>query len=115
MYYLLAFVSRGRYLGTALAPGDTGWISFTIDVDMMSVNDQFSTFSVDITFETSVSRIIFEHVNPGITLATSTLIGKIHVVEINEGIIDCLDFNIRVLQSVPEDLSQKLASQNGVA
>ena len=34
---------------------------------------------------------------------------EIHVVEINERIIDCLDFNIWVLQSISEYLSSKSA------
>jgi hypothetical protein len=80
-----------RYLGTALSPWDVGGISLTIYIDVLSVDDQFSTFSVDITLKTSVSGVIFEHVDPDISIRYRL---RLHVFKIDERIVDGLDDDV---------------------
>lgn len=74
---------------TALSPRDICGISLAVDIDVLSIDDQLASFSVDITLESSMGRVIFEHVD--------------HVFKIDEGIVDSLDFDILVAQGIPED------------
>lgn len=55
---------RKTYFSTALSPRDICGISLAVDIDVLSIDDQLASFSVDITLESSMGRVIFEHVDP---------------------------------------------------
>ena len=52
------------YFSSALSPRDVCGISLAIDIDVLSIDDQLASFSVDIALESSVCRVILEHVDP---------------------------------------------------
>ena len=56
--------SKGKYLSTALSPGDVGGISLAIDINHLSIDDQLSSLSMDIALESSVGGVILEHIHP---------------------------------------------------
>jgi hypothetical protein len=60
----LAQFKNGSYISTALSPWNVCGVTFTIDINLVSVDDQFAAFGVDITLESSMCGIILEHVHP---------------------------------------------------
>jgi hypothetical protein len=95
-------------VGAGLSPLDGGGVSFTVDSDGLAVNDELAVLGGDGTLESTVGRIVLEHVD--------------HVVEVNEGardgvsarsrreekvylLVDGDDFNVSVLYGISEDNS----------
>lgn len=61
-------------VGTSLSPLDGGGVSFTVDGDGLAVDDELAVLGGDGTLESTVGRVVLEHVD--------------HVVEVNEGALD---------------------------
>jgi hypothetical protein len=69
---LLSTSASKRYISTTFSPGDIGRVPFTVDINMMAIDNQLATLSVNITLESSMCGIIFEHVDP-IIISTTIL------------------------------------------
>jgi len=61
------------YFSTTLSPRDVCGISLAVDIDVLSIDDQLASFSMDITFEPSVRRVILEHVDPKVSIAVKVV------------------------------------------
>ena len=64
IYYLSANIPEMIYFSTTLGPGDGSGISFTVDIDVLAINNQLAVLGVNITLEATVGGVILEHVDP---------------------------------------------------
>jgi hypothetical protein len=76
-------------VGTNLTPRDLGRITFTKDLNGLTVDDELTILGFDITLEATVNGIILQHVD--------------HVVKGNEGIVDSNNIDVRAIDSSAED------------
>ena len=59
-------------VGSRLAPGDGSGVLLVVDIDGVSVNDEFTVLGLDRSLESTVGRVVLEHVD--------------HVFEVDEGV-----------------------------
>ena len=72
-----------------LSPRNGRWVSLCVASNLVSIDDQLSTGSLDITLESSVGGVVLEHVD--------------HVFKIDEGIVDGNNLDILLEESISED------------
>jgi hypothetical protein len=81
---------------------------------VLAVNHELAALGVDIALELAVRGIVLEHVNPvyqpstpKVQIAGSVRWGvKVHVFEVDEGIVDGLDGNLLVEQGISKHLGK---------
>ena len=83
---------------------------------MLAVNHQLAALDMDITLELAVCGIVLEHVDPivGISSSLSGIGGaSVHVLKVDERIVDGLDGNVVVEQGISKHLSDKKCQTGG--